>query len=67
MPISTKAKSTTLLFKFFSRKNMAPHRNDTTTLPRRTIDTMEIMAPSRLRASAAERFTELSMMLLSLR
>lgn len=46
IPISTKIRSTALLFKFFSRKNKAPNRNDTTTLPLRTIDTMDIIESS---------------------
>ena len=50
MPTSTRIRSTTLLLRFFSWKTIAPNRKDTTTLPRRTIDTMEIMEPSRLNA-----------------
>lgn len=48
IPISTKIKSITLLFKFFSRKTRAPKRNDTTTLPLLTIETIEIIDPSKL-------------------
>lgn len=46
IPINTKMRSTALLFKFFSRKKSAPKRKETTTLPRRTIETMEIMESS---------------------
>ena len=43
IPISTRIRSTALLFKFFSRNTSAPQRKDTMTLPRLTIDTMEII------------------------
>ena len=46
IPINTKIRSTALLFKFFSRKNRAPNKNETTTLPRRTIETIDIMESS---------------------
>ena len=46
IPISTSAKSTALLLRFFSRNTIAPNRKETSTLPRLTIDTMEIIAPS---------------------
>ena len=43
IPINTKMRSIALLFKFFSRNRMAPKMNDTSTLLRRTIETMEII------------------------
>ena len=48
IPISTSAKSTALLLRFFSRNTIAPNIKETSTLPRLTIDTMEIIAPSKL-------------------
>lgn len=50
IPISTKAKSTALLLKFFSRKSKAPKRKETMTLPRRIMETMEIIESSWLKA-----------------
>ena len=44
--MSTRMRSIALLFRFFSWKNSAPKKKDTTTLPRRTIETMEIMESS---------------------
>ena len=37
IPISTSAKSTALLLRFFSRNTIAPNRKETSTLPRLTI------------------------------
>lgn len=50
MPSRTRARSTTFDFRFRSLNNRAAPRNDTTTLPRRTIDTTEIRAPGWLSA-----------------
>ena len=50
IPNNTSNKSKAFRFRFFSRKNIAPQRNDTMTLLLLTIDTTEISAPSRLRA-----------------
>jgi hypothetical protein len=50
IPIRISNKSIALLFKFFSLNTIAPKRKETITLPRRTIETMEIMASSRLKA-----------------
>ena len=50
IPINTKMRSIALLFKFFSRKNIAPNKKDTTTLPRLTMETMEIIESSKLSA-----------------
>lgn len=50
MPSRTRARSTAFDFRFRSLNNRAAPRNDTTTLPRRTIDTTEIRAPGWLSA-----------------
>ena len=50
IPISTSAKSTALLLRFFSRNTIAPNMKETRTLPRLTMDTIEIIAPSKLKA-----------------
>ena len=50
MPSRTKAKSTALALRFFSLKTSAANRKETTTLPLRTIDTTEIIAPGWLSA-----------------
>ncbi len=50
MEMSTKSRSTAFDLRFFSWKTSAPNRKLTTTEPRRTMETMEIMAPSRPRA-----------------
>lgn len=45
IPNKTKNKSMAFERKFFSRNTIAPKRNETMTLPRRTIDTTAIIAP----------------------
>ena len=49
IPISTSAKSTALLLRFFSRNTIAPNRKETSTLPRLTIDTMKSLHRPSLR------------------
>ena len=48
MEMITNVRSASFDFKFFSLKINAPHKNDTITEPRRIMETMLIMAPSRL-------------------
>ena len=50
IPNKTRARSTILLLRFFSWKNKAPKRKETTTLPLLTMETIDIMAPGRLSA-----------------
>ena len=50
MPSSTRARSSALALRLCSWKTRAPKRKLTSTLPRRIIDTMEIIAPGRLNA-----------------
>ena len=51
MPIMISARSRALARRFRSRKSRAPQANDTTTDPRRIIETTEIMASASLRAT----------------
>ena len=48
MEMITNVRSASFDFKFFSLKINAPHKNDTITEPRRIMETILIMAPSRL-------------------
>lgn len=50
IPSSTSSRSTILLLRFFSCSNVAPNRNDTITLPLRTMETMLIIASGKLKA-----------------
>ena len=50
MPTRMRMRSTALARRFRSRKSRAPQANETTTEPRRTIDTTEIMASGSRRA-----------------
>ena len=64
IPTRIKTKSSAFAFKFFSRNSTAPQANDTTTEPRRIIDTTDIIASlsdkaTKYAKSAAESSSEI--------